>query len=94
MFDEDAFRRLADESLTILARLQTFRRLFKTEGGHLTGAGKAVIAEGHKAGLTTTEIANLLDVNTAVVRYHSRAITRPQQLSHNNGNSQGDLLAA
>lgn len=86
MFNEDSFRRLADETMQMLERLQTFRRLFKTEGGHLTNAGKAIIAEGYKSGMTTAEIVGLLDVNPAVVRYHSRP-SRPQQPAN-------DLFAA
>ena len=74
MFNDESFRAAAAETLSMLHRLQVFRRLFKTEGGHLTAAGKAIIPEGLKAGLTTTEIATLLDVAPAVVRYHVRAL--------------------
>jgi hypothetical protein len=82
MFSEDAFRSLAAETLSMLERLQLFRRLFKTEGGHLTGAGKAVIPEALKAGLTTAEIASLLDVAPAVVRYHVRALHAGERPLH------------
>jgi DNA-binding NarL/FixJ family response regulator len=82
MFSEDAFRSLATESLSMLQRLQTFRRLFKTDGGHLTSAGKAVIPEALKAGLSTGEIASLLDVAPAVVRYHIRALHAGERPLH------------
>jgi DNA-binding NarL/FixJ family response regulator len=70
MFDENAFRRHAAETLDLLASLQQFRSLFKTEGGHLTQAGKATVLQGLKSGMTSNEIADLLEVSPAVVRYH------------------------
>lgn len=77
MFKEEAFRAAANETLNMMKTLQKFRRLFKTDGGHLTSAGKAVILEGLRAGLSTNELASLLDVNPAVVRYHLRAHGAP-----------------
>jgi hypothetical protein len=79
MLNEETFRRHAEETLALAVRLKQVRRLFKTEGGHLTGAGRALVAEGLKTGLSTTELAELLEVNPAVVRYHSRQLHQPQQ---------------
>jgi hypothetical protein len=70
MFDENAFRRHAAETLDLLASLQQFRSLFKTEGGYLTQAGKATVLQGLKSGMSPNEIADLLEVSPAVVRYH------------------------
>ena len=82
MFNEETFRRHAEETLALASQLNQVRRLFKTEGGHLTNAGRAVVAEGLKTGMITAELADLLEVNPAVVRYHSR------QLGHS---AQGEL---
>ena len=83
MFSEELFRGAASETLLMLERLEKFRRLFKTDGGHLTSAGKGVIFEGLRQGLTTGEIASLLDVQPAVVRYHIRA-THDQSSANEN----------
>ena len=72
MFNEDTFRRHAEETLALSSKLKQVRRLFKTEGGHLTNAGRAVVSEGLKTGMSTAELAELLEVNPAVIRYHSR----------------------
>jgi hypothetical protein len=77
MLNEETFRRHAEETLALAARLRQVRRLFKTEGGHLTGAGRGLVAEGLKTGLSTAELAELLEVNPAVVRYHSRQLQQP-----------------
>ncbi|WP_127753380.1 hypothetical protein [Devosia sp. 1566] len=74
MFNETTFRRHAEETLALSARLKQVRRLFKTEGGHLTNAGRAIVAEGLKQGMTTADLAELLEVNPAVVRYHARQL--------------------
>ena len=72
MFTEDTFRRHATEVLALADQLAKARRLFKTEGGHLTQAGRALVLEGERQGLPTSEIADLLEVSPAVVRYHLR----------------------
>ncbi|HEY0033594.1 MAG TPA: hypothetical protein VGB81_10040 [Devosia sp.] len=72
MFTEETFRSHADEVLMLAEQLGKARRLFKTEGGHLTQAGRAVVLEGQRQGLTTSEIASLLETTQAVVRYHLR----------------------
>ena len=72
MFTEDTFQRHATEVLALADQLARARRLFKTEGGHLTQAGRALVLEGDRQGLATSEIADLLEVNPAVVRYHLR----------------------
>ncbi len=46
MFTEDTFRRHAQEVLTLADQLAKARRLFKTEGGHLTQAGRSIVVEG------------------------------------------------
>lgn len=79
MFNETTFRRHAEETLGLAARLKQVRRLFKTEGGHLTNAGRAIVAEGLKQGMTTTDLAELLEVNPAVVRYHARQLGQGMQ---------------
>ena len=71
MFDEKAFRTVAKDTMSMMRTLRKFRSLFKTEGGHLTPAAKAVIKEGVKAGMKKTEIAALLDVSPAAISYHT-----------------------
>lgn len=71
MFDERAFKKVAKDTLGMMRSLQKFRALFKTEGGRLTEAGKAIIAEGLRAGMKKTEIAALLDVSPSAISYHS-----------------------
>ncbi len=79
MFTEDTFKRHAQEVLALADQLAKARRLFKTEGGHLTQAGRSIVIEGERQGLTTGEIADLLEVSPAVVRYHLRQQQRDRQ---------------
>jgi hypothetical protein len=79
MFTEDTFRRHAQEVLTLADQLAKARRLFKTEGGHLTQAGRSIVVEGERQGLATSEIADLLEVSPAVVRYHLRQQQRERE---------------
>ena len=72
MFDEKAFRSVAKDTMRMLRTLEKFRRLFKTEGGHLTKAGLAVIPEARRAGMSKAEIAELLQVSPAAITYHTR----------------------
>ena len=72
MFTVDSFHRHAEEAMALADQLLKVRRLFKTEGGHLTQVGRALVIEGERQGLATGEIAALLEVNPAVVRYHLR----------------------
>ena len=71
MFDEKAFRKVAKDIVAMRRTLQKFRSLFKTDGGHLTPAAKAVIEEGIRAGMKKSEIASLLDVTPAAISYHT-----------------------
>jgi hypothetical protein len=90
MFTEDTFRRHAEEVLVLAEQLARARKLFKTEGGHLTQAGRAVVLEGERQGFGTGEIASLLDVTPAVVRYH----LRQQQRSSHSSSKVAEQLAA
>ena len=83
MFTEDTFRRHAEEVLALAEQLGRARRIFKTEGGHLTQAGRAVVFEGQRQGLTTSEIASLLETTQAVVRYHLRQQHKDAEPRHN-----------
>lgn len=72
MFTEDTFQRHATQVLELADQLARARRLIKTEGGHLTQAGRALVIEGERQGMSTGEIASLLEVSQKVVRYHLR----------------------
>jgi DNA-directed RNA polymerase specialized sigma24 family protein len=76
MFNETAFRRHAQAAVTLADQLAKLAKLMKTEGGHLTNAGRALVLEADRQGLGTGEIAAMLEVNPAVVRYHLRQQNR------------------
>ena len=71
MFDERNFRRAAKDTMEMMKTLRKFRRLFKTDGGHLTKAGKEVIREGLRNGMTKAELADLLHVSSSAISYHT-----------------------
>ena len=70
-FDDQAFEKAAKEARKMARTIRKFRALFKTDGGHLTPGGKAVIKEGLRAGMTKSEIAALLGVSPAAISYHT-----------------------
>jgi DNA-binding CsgD family transcriptional regulator len=72
IFDEANFRRAASDTMKMMRTLRKLRALFKTDGGHLTNAAKAVIKEGLRNGMTQSEIADLLSVSPAAISYHVR----------------------
>jgi predicted transcriptional regulator len=72
MFDENNFRRAARDTIKMMRTLTKLRALFKTDGGHLTNAAKAIISEGLRNGMTQSEIADLLSVSPAAISYHLR----------------------
>lgn len=72
MFDERAFRRVAKDLMKMRRTIEKFRTLYKTPGGHLTDAAKAIIPEGLKAGMSKVEIADLLQVHPSAISYHTR----------------------
>jgi DNA-binding MarR family transcriptional regulator len=72
MFDEANFKRAASDAMKMARTLRKMRALFKTDGGHLTNAAKAVITEGLRNGMTQTELADLLSVSPAAISYHVR----------------------
>lgn len=71
MFNEDNFRKAAADTLKMMRTLRRLRALFKTDGGHLTNAAKAVIDEALQVGMKKTEIADLLGVTPAAISYHT-----------------------
>lgn len=51
--------------------LHQFQSLLKTDGGHLTEAGKAVMRGALESGMSKGEVAELLSVSAAAISYHT-----------------------
>jgi hypothetical protein len=64
-------RRTIAHVKNVVEDLELFLQLLKTDGGHLTEAGKAVIREGLARGVRNKELAELLSVSPAAVTRYS-----------------------
>ena len=72
MIDVNELRRATREMNKVITKLNRLQKLYKTDGGHLTDAAKAIIQEGLNNGMTKREIADLLEVNPSAISYHTR----------------------
>jgi hypothetical protein len=70
--DERELKTFSRNLIVMNRKLQIFRSLIKTEGGHLTPAGKAILQQGLGAGMQKSRIAHLLEISPAAVTYRAR----------------------
>ncbi|MBV8135662.1 MAG: hypothetical protein JO121_08500 [Deltaproteobacteria bacterium] len=68
--DIDRATRIHEEMEDTLRQLSG---LLKTDGGHLTPAGIAVMNEGLNRGMSQSQVARLLSVSPAAISYRTRA---------------------
>ena len=69
--DDNDIKIMARQLIRMNRKQRMLAALFKTDGGHLTPAGKAIIQQGIEMGIAQSKIAGLLDITPAAVSYHA-----------------------
>jgi lysophospholipase L1-like esterase len=71
MLDRATIIHARNVTTEMVEALERLRGLLKTDGGHLTQAGRAVIQEGLARGLKNKDLAELLSVSPAAISRHT-----------------------